>query len=58
MAVLTLIVGSVGLLAAGFAARYTVDRLHLASRFEGVPLKSGPSRREQRERGELGRDPE
>jgi hypothetical protein len=41
VAVITLIVGSVGLFVAGFVAWYTLWRLRLASRLERVPVKSG-----------------
>jgi hypothetical protein len=58
MAVSTLIVGSVGLFLAGFAAWYVVRRLRLASSFVRVPVKSGRPRRLLREGVELGRDPE
>jgi hypothetical protein len=39
---ITLIVGSVGLFAAGFAARYMIWH-HRAASFERVPVRTGPS---------------
>ncbi len=42
MAMITLIVGSVGLFAAGFAAWYTIWH-HRAASFERVPVRTGPS---------------
>jgi len=42
MAMITLIVGSVGLFAAGFAAWYTIWHRRAAS-FERVPVRTGPS---------------
>jgi hypothetical protein len=57
MAVITLIVGSVGLFVAGFAAWYTISRQRLASRVERVPVKSGRPLDVVREGTELGRHP-
>jgi hypothetical protein len=57
MAVITLIVGPVGLFVAGLAAWYTVSRLRLASRLERVRVKSGYPLPVPREGVELGRDP-
>jgi hypothetical protein len=45
MAMITLIVGSVGLFAAGFAAWYTIWHRRAAS-FERVPVRTGRSVRE------------
>jgi hypothetical protein len=55
MAVITLILGSVGFFVAGFAAWYTVLRRR-AFRFERVPVKSWRPPRVLREGVELGRD--
>jgi hypothetical protein len=43
MAMITLIVGSVGLFAAGFAAWYTIWHRRAAASFERVPLRTGRS---------------
>jgi hypothetical protein len=43
---ITLIVGSVGLFAAGFAAWYTIWHRRAAASFERVPVRTGRSVRE------------
>jgi hypothetical protein len=58
MVVITLIVGSVGLFVAGFAALYTLWHLRLASRLERVQVRSGRPLPVLHEGVELRRDPE
>ena len=43
MAMITLIVGSVGLFVAGFAAWYTIWHRRVAASFERVPVRTGRS---------------
>lgn len=43
MAMITLIVGSVGLLVAGSVAWYTIWRHRVAASFERVPVRTGRS---------------
>jgi hypothetical protein len=58
MAVITLIVGSVGLFVAAFAAWYTVWHRRFESRVERVPVKSVRSPRVRREGAGPACDPE
>jgi hypothetical protein len=43
MATLTLIIGSIALIAGAFATWYTVWHLRIESRFERIPLRGGRS---------------
>ncbi|MGO8824944.1 MAG: hypothetical protein ACLQU9_06850 [Acidimicrobiales bacterium] len=49
MAMITVIVGSVGLLVAGSVAWYTIWRHRVAASFERVPVRTGRSVRVERE---------
>jgi hypothetical protein len=56
MATLTLIIGSIVLLAGAFATWYTVWHLRIESRFERIPLRDGRSVHVLREGVVLGGD--
>ena len=53
MAEITLIVGSVGLVVAGFAAWYTIWHRRVESSFERVPVRAGRSVHVLREGADL-----
>lgn len=56
MATLTLIIGSIALLAGAFATWYTVWHLRIESRFERIPVADGRSVYVLREDVTLGSD--
>ena len=57
MATLTLIIGSIALLAGAFATSYTVWHLRMESRLERIPVGDGRSARALHQGGSLGGDP-